>query len=98
VQNYNESYGTQQTPAFVTGNANKLREVKEILSAGGHPIQIVSQELDGASTTSISLISRILMVCPVPELQGTTQEVAREKCRRAAAMVHLNTRRVPLGF
>jgi hypothetical protein len=35
--------------AFVTGNANKLREVKEILSSNGDPIEIVSQELDGVS-------------------------------------------------
>ncbi|KAG5636968.1 hypothetical protein H0H81_006272 [Sphagnurus paluster] len=51
---------------FVTGNANKLKEVKEILSQGGHPIEIDSQSLD------------------IPEIQGTTQEVAKDKCRRAA--------------
>ena len=32
--------------AFVTGNANKLKEVKAILSRGGDPIEIDSQSLD----------------------------------------------------
>ncbi|KAF9498889.1 Maf/Ham1 [Pleurotus eryngii] len=54
---------------FVTGNANKLKEVKAILSNGSHPIDIDSQELD------------------IPELQGTTQEVAIAKCRRAAELL-----------
>ncbi|KAJ6524527.1 inosine triphosphate pyrophosphatase-like protein [Mycena capillaripes] len=31
---------------FVTGDANKLKEVKAILSAGGKPIEIESQSLD----------------------------------------------------
>ncbi|KAF5330556.1 hypothetical protein D9619_005317 [Psilocybe cf. subviscida] len=55
---------------FVTGNANKLREVKEILSSGGHPIEIDSQALE------------------VPEIQGTTVEVARAKCRAAAEQLN----------
>ncbi|KAJ3511166.1 hypothetical protein NLJ89_g4257 [Agrocybe chaxingu] len=54
---------------FVTGNANKLKEVKEILSQGGNPIEIESQNLD------------------IPEIQGTTVEVARAKCQRAAELV-----------
>ena len=33
-------------PVFVTGNANKLKEVKAILSQGGNPIEIDSQALD----------------------------------------------------
>ncbi|KAF8076895.1 inosine triphosphate pyrophosphatase-like protein [Lyophyllum atratum] len=53
---------------FVTGNVNKLKEVKAILSEGGHPIEIDSQSLD------------------IPEIQGTTQEVAKDKCRRAAEL------------
>jgi inosine triphosphate pyrophosphatase len=32
--------------AFVTGNANKLKEVKAILSQGGNPVEIDSQSLD----------------------------------------------------
>ncbi|KAJ2917468.1 hypothetical protein MD484_g2903, partial [Candolleomyces efflorescens] len=55
---------------FVTGNANKLKEVKAILSQGGNPIEIDSQALD------------------IPELQGTTQEIAIAKCRRAAEIVN----------
>ncbi|ORY33949.1 DNA repair-related protein [Naematelia encephala] len=51
---------------FVTGNANKLKEVKAILAAGGSDIQVTSQAID------------------VPEVQGSTQEVAIAKCRAAA--------------
>ena len=36
--------------AFVTGNQNKLREVKEILSSSEHPIQVISQNLDSNVT------------------------------------------------
>lgn len=53
---------------FVTGNAGKLREVREIL-AQGTPIEIESRDLD------------------LPEIQGTTQEIATEKCRRAAELI-----------
>ncbi|KAH7926794.1 Maf/Ham1 [Leucogyrophana mollusca] len=53
---------------FVTGNANKLKETKYILSQGT-PIEVDSQDLD------------------IPELQGTTQEVAQAKCRRAAELL-----------
>lgn len=52
---------------FVTGNANKLREVRAILAQSG--LEIDSQELD------------------IPEIQGTTQEVAIAKCRRAADLL-----------
>ncbi|KIY73000.1 Ham1-like protein [Cylindrobasidium torrendii FP15055 ss-10] len=54
---------------FVTGNANKLREVKAILSIGDVPIDVVNQEVD------------------IPEIQGSTQEVARAKCAAAAQAV-----------
>ncbi|KAI0273160.1 Ham1-like protein [Russula aff. rugulosa BPL654] len=53
---------------FVTGNAGKLREVREILAQGA-PIDIESRDLD------------------LPEIQGTTQQVATEKCRRAAELI-----------
>ena len=33
---------------FVTGNANKLREVRAILSSGAKPIEVVSQSVDVA--------------------------------------------------
>ncbi|KAF5356849.1 hypothetical protein D9756_006805 [Leucocoprinus leucothites] len=67
---------------FVTGNANKLREVKQILSSGPHPIQITSQSLD------------------IPEIQGTTQEVALAKCKRAADLINgpCITEDTALGF
>jgi len=53
---------------FVTGNAGKLREVREIL-AQGTPVEMESRDLD------------------LPEIQGTTQQVATEKCRRAAELI-----------
>ncbi|KAH9016051.1 Ham1-like protein [Lactarius hengduanensis] len=53
---------------FVTGNAGKLQEVREIL-AQGEAIDIESRDLD------------------LPEIQGTTQEIALEKCRRAAEVI-----------
>ncbi|EPT00815.1 hypothetical protein FOMPIDRAFT_1030251 [Fomitopsis schrenkii] len=52
---------------FVTGNANKLKEVRAILGASG--VDIDSQELD------------------IPEVQGSTQEVAIAKCKRAAELL-----------
>ncbi|VDC00012.1 unnamed protein product [Peniophora sp. CBMAI 1063] len=54
---------------FVTGNANKLAEVKAILAAGGAPLALESRALD------------------LPEIQGSTQEVAREKVKAAAEIV-----------
>ncbi|OCH94490.1 Maf/Ham1 protein [Obba rivulosa] len=52
---------------FVTGNANKLKEVQAILAES--QIEIDSQDLD------------------IPEVQGTTQEVALAKCKRAAELL-----------
>jgi inosine triphosphate pyrophosphatase len=51
---------------FITGNANKLKEVKAILEP---QIKIDSQSLD------------------LEEIQGTIEEVANSKCRRAADLV-----------
>lgn len=74
---------------FVTGNNNKLREVKEILSAGGGSFEIEARaDLDGAHTLMTILAYKSNSLLAVPELQGTTQEVAREKCRRAAEQAH----------
>ncbi|KAH0493726.1 hypothetical protein TgHK011_000379 [Trichoderma gracile] len=52
---------------FITGNANKLREVKAILEP---KIEIQSQSLD------------------LEEIQGTIEEIANWKCRRAADLVN----------
>ncbi|EJD35330.1 inosine triphosphate pyrophosphatase [Auricularia subglabra TFB-10046 SS5] len=60
------------TVVFVTGNANKLKEVRAILqdpTCAGEPIVVESQAID------------------VPELQGTPEEVSREKCRIAAEKI-----------
>ncbi|ELU45803.1 hypothetical protein AG1IA_00166 [Rhizoctonia solani AG-1 IA] len=37
---------TSEILTFVTGNANKLREVEEILAAGGVPLIIQSRSID----------------------------------------------------
>ncbi|MBW0483134.1 hypothetical protein O181_022849 [Austropuccinia psidii MF-1] len=58
---------------FVTGNANKLKEVKKILSSedqsSSGSIQVESVDLD------------------LPETQGSTQDVAREKASAAAKLL-----------
>lgn len=51
---------------FITGNKNKLLEVRAIL---GKVIEVENQEVD------------------VPEIQGTIEEIAKEKARRAAEAV-----------
>ena len=62
----------QQRPTtlnFITGNANKLAEVRAILSdvAG---LDLQSRDVPG-----------------LDEIQGTIEEIARDKCRRAAERV-----------
>ena len=57
---------------FVTGNAKKLEEVRQILDAGAEklPFEVASQKID------------------LPELQGSTpEEIAVEKCKLAAEEV-----------
>ena len=60
---------------FVTGNAKKLAEVRQILAAqavgasGELPYEVASQKID------------------LPELQGEPAETAAEKCRLAALEV-----------
>jgi inosine triphosphate pyrophosphatase len=51
---------------FITGNANKLSEVRAIL---GETVQLKNQNLD------------------LVEIQGTIEEVSRDKCHRAAELV-----------
>lgn len=51
---------------FITGNPNKLLEVKAIL---GDTVLLTSKSLD------------------LPEIQGTIEEIALDKCRRAADIV-----------
>lgn len=61
---------TQKMPVkelnFITGNPNKLAEVKAIL---GDTVSLTSKSLD------------------LPEIQGTIEEIALDKCRRAADIV-----------
>ena len=75
----------------MTGNAGKLREVKAILLQGT-PIEITSQALDSGCPPFLPQCNGNVcpeVALPVPELQGSTQEVAREKCRRAADLVRI---------
>lgn len=51
---------------FITGNPNKLVEVKAIL---GDTVLLTTKSLD------------------LPEIQGTIEEIAQDKCRRAADIV-----------
>jgi inosine triphosphate pyrophosphatase len=51
---------------FVSGNANKLIEMRQILGDG---IEVESEKLD------------------ITELQGTIDEIVKDKCRRAADIV-----------
>ena len=51
---------------FITGNKNKLAEVKAIL---GDVVELQSMSLD------------------LVEIQGTSDDVAKDKCRRAAVEV-----------
>jgi inosine triphosphate pyrophosphatase len=51
---------------FITGNANKLAEVRAIL---GETVQLKNQSLD------------------LLEIQGTIEEVSKDKCHRAAEIV-----------
>ncbi|KAA1136789.1 nucleoside triphosphate pyrophosphohydrolase ham1 [Puccinia graminis f. sp. tritici] len=59
---------------FVTGNANKLREVKKILST----------DVSSEDSLKIEVDSKAL---DLPEVQGSTQDVAREKSRAAAKLI-----------
>lgn len=54
---------------FITGNRNKLTEVRAIL---GNVIEVDNQSVD------------------VPEIQGTIEEIAKEKARRAAETVSVS--------
>jgi inosine triphosphate pyrophosphatase len=55
-----------RTLNFITGNQNKLAEVRAIL---GNSVDLQSQSVD------------------LPELQGTIEEISRDKCVRAAEQV-----------
>ena len=55
-----------KTLNFITGNKNKLAEVKAIL---GDTVELQNKAID------------------LPEIQGTSEQIAKEKCRRAAEIV-----------
>jgi hypothetical protein len=60
---------TIPTITFITGNLNKLREVKEILAG---TVDVESKTLD------------------LIEIQGTIEEIIKDKVRRAASEVWLS--------
>lgn len=65
-----ESVRTKRTITFVTGNKNKLAEVQRLLSAGASGPSIPF-EVDNAKLD-------------LPELQGSPEDIAREKCEAAS--------------
>lgn len=67
----------QRIPVFVTGNANKLREVKAILSDGGNPIEIESKSLDGK--LQILTYFSLYPVIELSSLQSQRSKVLRKK-------------------
>ncbi|CEQ39109.1 SPOSA6832_00592, partial [Sporobolomyces salmonicolor] len=73
--------GTPRSILFVTGNANKLKEVRAILLAS---TQHQTPDQDPAATPSFTVESQDL---DLPEIQGTTQEVAIAKVKAAAEIV-----------
>lgn len=58
---------------FVTGNANKLREVSQILSA------------DADADAAFRIVPKKLNI---PELQGDPDEIARQKCLLAVKEIN----------
>ncbi|CBF77855.1 non-canonical purine NTP pyrophosphatase [Aspergillus nidulans FGSC A4] len=68
-----------KTINFITGNKNKLAEVRAII---GNVVDVQNQTVD------------------VPEIQGTIEEIAKEKCRHAANAVGgpVLTEDTALGF
>ncbi|GAD95816.1 inosine triphosphate pyrophosphatase [Paecilomyces variotii No. 5] len=65
-----------KTLNFITGNKNKLSEVKAIL---GDTVELQNKAID------------------LPEIQGTSEDIAKEKCRRAAeiyVLTRLNTEKI----
>ncbi|GAA5894840.1 nucleoside triphosphate pyrophosphohydrolase HAM1 [Sporobolomyces salmoneus] len=80
---------TPRSILFVTGNANKLKEVRAILLA--------SSSSSSSSSPQFEVESRDL---DLPEIQGTTQEVAIAKVRAAAEIVRgpCITEDTALGF
>ena len=87
-----ESTLTKHSPlgviVFVTGNAGKFDEGRQTLAQGEGSIDIESRDLDCMPySTCFQSRQSVAELAPVPEIQGTTQKIAVEKCRRAAELV-----------
>lgn len=91
-----------RTLTFVTGNAKKLEEVSSILQGTvnivSHKldckyIERIRSGQDRLKLTSFSFLINSALASPflvsmiVTEIQGTAEEVAKDKCRRAAEVV-----------
>ena len=61
-----------QTITFVTGNANKLKEVRQILAS------------DSDTEPLFSVVSKSI---DLPELQGEIDDIAKQKCSLASKQV-----------
>lgn len=69
IHTHTQMSNRPKTLHFITGNANKLSEVRAIL-ADVEGLQLESRDVEG-----------------LLEVQGTVEDVAREKCRGAAVAV-----------
>jgi inosine/xanthosine triphosphate pyrophosphatase family protein len=70
-----------QASVFVTGNANKLKEVKAILAAGDSGIEVTSKAVDGESAIAE------LKLTPSPRSTGYNARSSYRKmpsCRRCS--------------
>eukprot|EP01088_Endostelium_zonatum_P011607 TRINITY_DN25759_c0_g1_i1.p1 TRINITY_DN25759_c0_g1~~TRINITY_DN25759_c0_g1_i1.p1 ORF type:complete len:235 (-),score=51.98 TRINITY_DN25759_c0_g1_i1:30-662(-) len=69
MESSSSTSGERKELVFVTGNANKLKEVKAIIEAQCGSVNLVSQNVE------------------LPELQGTPEEISKEKCRIASKVL-----------
>lgn len=84
MSTFNNKYKLTSCVVFVTGNKNKLCEVRAILK---DVIDVESHNLD-CKFKHIQMYTIFnLIMYKVPELQGETQEIAKQKCKLAAETV-----------
>lgn len=78
MENSSSQQPRKKTITFVTGNKNKLAEVQRLLST------TASSSDDQSSTLPFDIINHKL---DLPELQGTPEDIAREKCKLASTQL-----------
>lgn len=74
---FSTKLSTMTTITFVTGNANKLREV----------LQILAQSDDSLKASTVGKFSITNKALDLDEVQGTIEEVATHKAKAAAAII-----------